>query len=205
MTSEGSVEEKGRKLDDIRKEAEEKACPVQRVLYFLDEFISGPMCSRCFPCSFGTAEGKVRVTKLAKHLENLSDEDIQALKQIGSNMIVGSLCKRGKDTGRFIIETLSSSEEDFNQHISGICPKKECISLLKYIINPELCIMCGKCSEACKYDAIVGETKKPYLAGYLPFEILQKKCVKCGACVDVCPTAAIEVVTTADDLQEVKT
>jgi NAD-dependent dihydropyrimidine dehydrogenase PreA subunit len=56
--------------------------------------------------------------------------------------------------------------------------------------------MCGKCSEACKYDAIIGETKKTYLSGYLPFEIRQKRCTKCGECVKVCPVGAIEVITT---------
>lgn len=195
MSEESLPEEKGKKLEDIRKEAEEKACPVQRVLYFIEEFIEGPMCSKCFPCSLGTAEAKIRLIRISQHQTNVSDADIQVLNRIGLNMIEGSFCKRGKDTGKFIDETLAVSKEEFRQHLSGICPQKECISLVEYVINPELCIMCGKCLEACKYDAIIGEKREPYLSGYLPFEILQKKCTKCGECIKVCSTGAIELIT----------
>ena len=194
MSEESLTEEKGRKLEDIRKEAEEKACLVQRLLYFIKEFIAGPMCSKCYPCSLGTGEAKIRLMDISGYSGNVDDADIHALKRIGLNMMDGSFCKKGKDTGKFIIETLITSEEEFKQHLSGICPKKECIVLVEYAINPELCFMCGKCSEVCKYGAIIGEKKQPYLSGYLPFEIRQRRCTKCGECVKVCPAGAIEVI-----------
>lgn len=204
MSEETLTEEKGKKLDDIRKEAEEKKCPVQRALYYIEEFLAGPMCGRCYPCSLGTYEAKIRLIRIAQHLEDVSASDIEALKKIFSQMIEGSFCKKGKDTGRFITETLASSLEEFNLHLSGTCPQRECISLIEYVINPELCIMCGKCLEACKYDAIVGEVKKSYLSGYLPFEIRQKRCTRCGECIKVCPTGAIEIVTTEVEEEAVK-
>lgn len=195
MSEESLPEEKGKKLEDIRKEAEEKACPVQRTLYFIKEFIEGPMCSKCYPCSLGTGEAKIRLIRISQHLKNVDEADIQVLKRIGLNMIEGSFCKKGKDTGKFILEVLANSEGEFGQHLSGICPKKECAGLVEYTINPELCIMCGKCSEVCQYSAITGEKKQLYLSGYIPFEIRQKRCTKCGECITVCPTGAIEVIT----------
>lgn len=195
MREESLPEEKGKKLEDIRKEAEEKACPVQRVKYYIEEFLAGPMCGKCFPCALGTGEAKIRLIRISQHLKNVGEADIQVLRRIGSNMIEGSFCKKGKDTGRFIIEILTDSEEELKKHLSGVCSKKECTSLFEYVIDPELCIMCGKCSEVCKYGAIMGEKKQPYLSGYLPFEIRQKRCIKCGECVKVCPTGAIEVIT----------
>jgi ferredoxin len=54
--------------------------------------------------------------------------------------------------------------------------------------------MCGECQAVCKFNAIVGEKKKPFLSGYLPFEIVQKRCTKCGECIPVCPTDAIDKV-----------
>jgi ferredoxin len=204
MSEETLAEEKGKKLEDIRKEAEEKNCPVQRALYYVEEFLAGPMCGRCYPCALGTYEAKIRLIRIAQHLEDVSAPDIEALKRIFSQMIEGSFCKKGKDTGKFITEILANSAEEFNLHLSGICPKKACISLIEYVINPELCIMCGKCLEACKYDAIVGEVKKPYLSGYLPFEIRQKRCTRCGECIKVCPIGAIEVVTTEVEEEAVK-
>jgi ferredoxin len=196
MSEEILTEEKVKNLEEIRKEAEEKVCPVQRGLYFIEEFIAGPMCGRCYPCALGTQEAKIRLLRISQHLEGVSSSDIEVIKRIASNMIEGSRCKKGKDTGRFVIETLSRSEEEFNQHLSGVCPKRECINLIEYVINPGLCIMCGKCTEACKYNAIIGEKKESYRSGYLPFEIRQKRCTRCGECIKVCPTGAIEVITT---------
>lgn len=196
MSEEILAEDKGKKLEDIKKEAEEKACAVQRVLYYIEEFLAGPMCGKCYPCALGTGEAKIRLIRISQHLDGVSERDIEILKRIVSQMIQGSFCKKGKDTGRFIIEILNTSWDEFIQHISGTCPKKECISLIEYIINPELCIMCGKCQEVCKYGAIVGEKREPYLSGYLPFEIRQKRCTRCGECVEVCPTGAIEIITT---------
>jgi ferredoxin len=196
MSEEILTEEKVKNLEEIRKEAEEKACPVQRSLYFIEEFTAGPMCGRCYPCALGTQEAKIRLLRISQHLEGVSSSDIEVIKRIASNMIEGSRCKKGKDTGRFIIETLTQSEEEFNQHLSGVCPKRECINLIEYVINPGLCIMCGKCMEVCKYNAIIGEKKESYRSGYLPFEIRQKRCTRCGECINVCPTGAIEVITT---------
>lgn len=196
MTEETLKEEKVKKIEDIRKEALEKACAVQRLLYFIEEFLAGPMCGKCYPCALGTGEAKIRLLKISQRLDDVSEKDIEILKRIGAEMIEGSFCKKGKDTGRFIVETISNSEDEFREHISGICPHKECARLIEYVINPELCIMCGKCKEVCKYGAIIGEKKEPYRAGYLPFEIRQKRCTKCGECVVVCPTGAIEVITT---------
>jgi ferredoxin len=194
MTEERIPGEKGKKLEDIRKEAEEKACPVQRALYFVEEFIAGPMCSKCYPCSLGTGEAKIRLRKIGGYADKAGDEDLHALKRIGLAMTDGSFCKKGKDTGRFIIEILTASEEEFRRHIAGFCPEKECTALVEYVINPALCTICGRCAEVCKPGAIIGEKKLPYLSGYIPFEIRQRRCTKCGECIRVCPEGAIEVI-----------
>ena len=195
MSEETVTEEKVKKLQDIRKEAEEKSCPVQKALYFIEEFLAGPMCGKCYPCALGTNEAKIRLIRLSQHLEGTNEQDIETVRRIATQMTEASFCKKGKDTGKFILELLDSSEEEFKEHIEGVCPKKECISLIEYVIDPVLCIMCGKCAEVCKYGAIIGEERKPYLSGYLPYEIRQKRCTKCGECFPVCPTNAIEIIT----------
>ena len=195
MSEETVTGEKVKKLEDIRKEAEEKSCAVQKALYFIKEFLAGPMCGKCYPCALGTNEVKIRLIRLSQHLEGTSEQDIETIRRIATQMIEASFCKKGKDTGRYLLELLDSSGEEFTEHIEGVCPKKECTSLIEYVIDPVLCIMCGKCAEVCKYGAIIGEEKKPYLSGYLPYEIRQKRCTKCGECVEVCPVNAIEVIT----------
>jgi NAD-dependent dihydropyrimidine dehydrogenase PreA subunit len=195
MMEQTDIEEKGKKLEDIRKEAEEKTCPVQMALYFINEFLSGPMCGKCFPCSLGTQEAKIRLIRIAQHLDNATVSDIAALRRIAEVMIESSRCKKGKDTGRFITEKLSKSYDEFSAHLDSPCAKKECIFRTEYIINPDLCIRCGKCLEACKYNAIVSNVNKSHVCQVLPFEIRQENCTRCGECVTVCPTEAIDVIT----------
>lgn len=195
MNEENNTEEKTKTVERIKKEAEEKECAVQKAFYYINEFIAGPMCSRCFPCALGTAEAGIRLQRLVHQARDINEKDIEILKRIASQMIEGSFCKKGKDTGKYLAGILSVSGNEFKEHLSGICPKKECTSLIEYVIKPELCTMCGDCLEVCKFDAILGEKKVPYLSGSLPFEIRKKRCTNCGECVKVCPTGAIEIVT----------
>ncbi len=185
------TEVKEKKVEDIKKEAEENIkCPVNKALYYIREFLAGPMCGKCFPCEMGTYEMAIRLQNI---VEGMATEiDILSIKRIAANMIEASMCKKGKDTAKFIMEWMDAGV--FHEHISGRCPSRECKAVIEYIIIPEQCIMCGECQDACEYNAIVGEKKKPFLSGYAPFEIRQKRCVKCGDCVFVCPTEAIVIV-----------
>lgn len=186
------AEQKEKKIEDIKKEAELKKCPVSRSLYYIEGFLAGPMCGKCFPCEMGIYEAKIR-------LKNLTDgygteTDIDVLRTIANEMLLSSRCKRGKDTAQFIIEWMGT--DVFREHIEGRCPDKECLALIEYRIIPENCIICGDCQDICRYNAITGEKKKKYQSGYLPFEIRQKRCTKCGDCINikVCPTGVIVIV-----------
>ncbi|MBI5741162.1 MAG: 4Fe-4S binding protein [Nitrospirae bacterium] len=184
-------EQKEKKLEDIKKEADEKKCPVQKSLYFVDEFLSGPMCGKCFPCSFGSYEARVRLRRLAGG--SGSGEDIAAVKRIASNMSEASMCKKGKDTAKYMLEHVDSRE--FTDHVSGVCAQRECMDYFKYTVIPDKCNMCGDCLDVCRDNAIIGEKRKSYLSGYSPFEIAQKRCSKCGECMKVCPTGGIVFVS----------
>jgi ferredoxin len=191
----GNMSEMNEKtLEDIQREAEERACPVQRMKYFIGEFIEGPMCSRCYPCSLGTAEAKIRLDRLSTHPGHAGESDRRALRRIAEQMIEASFCKKGKDTGRFILAAMAAAEGEMQEHLAGVCPTKECRDLIEFIIAPDACTMCGKCLEACHEHAIIGETREMFRSGYLPFEIRLKRCTRCGECLNVCPTGAIQIV-----------
>jgi ferredoxin len=183
-------EQKERKVEDIKKEAEERRCLAQKALYYIDNFLSDIMCGKCFPCAYGTYEAKIRLKDIVSGKG--TEADIVALKEIVKGMIEASRCKRGKDTGQFVLEWIET--DSFKQHMEKRCPEHECLSLIEYKIDPDKCTMCGECQVVCKYNAIVGEKKIPYLSGYLPFEIIQKKCTRCGECIKVCPANAITIV-----------
>ncbi len=178
------------KVEDIRKSAEERACPVQKSLYYITGFISGPMCGKCFPCSMGSYEARIRLQALVDGTG--TEADVRALKRIAAEMAEASMCKKGKDTAAFITAWIGAGA--FDGHVGGNCADGECLSFIEYRIVPDKCTMCGVCKDACKHGAILGEKAKPYMGGYLPFEIRQKRCTKCGECEKVCPEKAILIV-----------
>lgn len=184
---------KTKKVEDIFKEAEIRNCPLQRLLYGLNEFIKEVMCGKCFPCAFGTEEARIISIKLTQYVEGISEKDIDRLKRIGVNMVTGSLCKNGKDMGNFILDTVGSFYEEIKKHIFDGCPYEECVNIVNYIINPDLCSRCGECFRVCKYYAIIRE-KSVYSSDYFSYEIDQSRCTKCGDCIEVCPENAIDVI-----------
>ncbi len=174
-------------MKDVKAIADEKNCPVQRSLVFIEEFLAEPMCGRCFPCSMGSYESRIRVKRFING--PASEEDIESLKKISSQMLTSSMCKKGKDTATYIAEQLETNA--FSEHIEGACTTNECSGFLTYFVIPDNCTMCGDCLDACKDFAIYGEKVKPFYSGYMPFEIAQERCTRCGECLKVCKHNAI--------------
>ena len=185
------TEKKLIKAADIKTRAEErKKCPVEKALFYITEFLSGPMCGKCFPCSMGSYEARVILNNIIDAAA--TDESLFRLRRIAAEMLVGSMCRKGKDTARFILEWMDTSA--FGSHIEGICPDRTCSAYIEYRIISGECDLCGECLPACKYSAIHGEKKQAFISGYKPFEIKQTKCVRCGECLPVCPAKAIVIV-----------
>lgn len=181
-------------MKDVKAKAEEMKCTAQQAFVFIEEFLAEPMCGRCFPCSFGSYEARIRLKRVAEGTSN--EEDIERLNRICSNMLEASMCKKGKDTAAFIGEKIE--KKDLLKHLAGECVSKECKDFDVYIIDPDKCTMCGLCLDACKDNAIKGEKREAFRSGYLPFEIAQKRCTKCGDCIKVCPDKAILLITSKD-------
>lgn len=179
----------------------EGACVVQKAIEYLKDFLAGPMCGKCLPCSLGSYEAEIRLERIAAGQG--SADDISQLERIATEMLEGSMCKKGKDTASFLKESLSSNDEIYVEHAEGRCSKKECLALVTFHIIPERCELCGLCQEVCKYDAIVGQTQLLFFTGFVPFQIRLKKCVKCGECLEACPYGAIEVVSGKEEKAEI--
>ena len=56
---------------------------------------------------------------------------------------------------------------------------------MKAKINPETCIGCGICIDACKVAAI-------FFSGNI-VEVIEEDCIACGDCVELCVMDAITV------------
>ncbi len=193
-------EKKELKVEDIKTAAQAKGCPVQKALYYVTGFLEGPMCGKCFPCSLGSFEAKRRLENITEGRG--TEADIGVLKRIAGSMLEASMCKKGKDTARFLLEWMEAGS--FSVHVGqsgagGRCPEKQCLGLIEFRVDPEKCTRCGLCKDACTHGAIFGEKRKHYLTGYPPFEIRQKRCVKCGDCLRACPEGAIEIADRAPE------
>jgi NAD-dependent dihydropyrimidine dehydrogenase PreA subunit len=182
-------DQKERSTSDIIQETVSLSCPVQKAVYYMDAFLKELMCGRCFPCALGTYEAAAILRSVTGG--NAHNTDIIALQRIADAMLTASRCKRGRDTAVFLADLLKS--ETFSDHVNGRCAGRECTAYIDYRIIPEKCVLCGECQSICRYHAVVGEKKVPYLSGYLPFEIVSKRCTRCGECIKVCPTGAIVV------------
>ncbi|MBF0342941.1 MAG: 4Fe-4S binding protein [Nitrospirae bacterium] len=190
------TEKKEKDLKEIAQDVERFKCAVQKAIMFLDEFIDGPMCARCLPCPMGSYEMRIRMRRLSEG--KAKEADIQAIKHIAPLMLDSSMCKKGKDTAKFIIDTLENQPGLYTAHVEGVCPDKECKSLFVYRIVSEKCVSCDDCRLVCKDFAIIGEKKKSYLVGYIPYEIVEKRCTRCGLCLPACTYGAIEIVDTKE-------
>lgn len=125
------------------------------------------------------------------------------------------LCPSGKDT-RNIVQVISSACEGcpIARYVvtdnCQLCMGKACQNSCNFgaitmghdraHIDPEKCKECGKCSQACPYNAIADLTrpcKKSCPVNAITMDendivvIDEKKCIQCGACVNGCPFGAI--------------
>lgn len=64
--------------------------------------------------------------------------------------------------------------------------KEEIVSVQVPLINTDVCISCGKCSEICQFNAMVFFGSPPM--------IFNELCHSCGGCEKICPVSAIKEV-----------
>ncbi len=168
---------------------DEETCMVDIARFFL-EFTVDESCGKCTPCRVGTRRLLEILNKIISG--NGEMEDIQRLEDLCNYIKSASLCGLGQTAPNPVISTLRYFKDEYIAHIvDKTCPAGVCKSLLRYSIDAEKCIGCGKCAKNCPADAIV---KTDYTApGHkLPsLTILSEKCVKCGACIDGCKFGAI--------------
>ena len=98
-------------------------------------------------------------------------------------------------------EVTSACQGCLARHCQYACPKGA-ISMVngKSHIDPEKCIKCGRCVDACPYNAIIHQERPCAKACGMNAihsdehgraEIDQDKCVSCGMCLVSCPFSAI--------------
>ena len=163
---------------------DENTCMVEVARFFMS-FTQRESCGKCVPCREGTKRMLEILERIVAGEGELSDlDELQEIAEMVKNM---ALCGLGKSAPLPVLSTLKTFRDEYVEHIvDKRCRSKTCQALRKYVINPELCIGCHKCSKNCPVGAISGKVKEPH-------EIDTKICIKCGACKDNCAFGAIYV------------
>jgi NADP-reducing hydrogenase subunit HndC len=163
---------------------DEDTCMVDIAKFFL-EFTVDESCGKCPPCRIGT---KRMYEILERITEGKGEEgDIEKLEVLAKNIKASALCGLGQTAPNPVLSTLKYFRDEYIAHVKDKkCPAGVCKSMMKYVINNDICKSCGICAKQCPVSAISGDRKTQ-----TPYVIDQEKCIKCGVCMEKCPFKAI--------------
>ena len=161
---------------------DEDTCMVDLARFFLD-FTVDESCGKCPPCRIGTKrmhEILVRITE-----GKGEPEDLDKLEVLAKNIKASALCGLGQSAPNPVLSTMKYFRDEYMAHVvEKKCPAGVCKSMVKFIIDTEVCRNCGICKKNCPTGAISGDKNTPFV-------IDQDKCVKCGVCMEKCPFKSI--------------
>ena len=157
-------------------------CMVDVARFFL-EFTQNESCGKCTFCRIGTK-------RMLEILERIcagggKTEDVNTLAELGEQIRASSLCGLGQTAPNPVLTTLRYFHDEYEAHIrDGKCPAKVCLALVEFGIDPDKCIGCGLCIQACDSGAVSGRSREVH-------RIDGSRCVRCGKCLTVCRSDAV--------------
>ncbi len=161
---------------------DESDCMIDVARFFL-EFAMEESCGKCTPCRVGTKQMHLLLSRITSGQG--TDEDLRLLRDLAEALRTASLCGLGMTAANPVISTMSNFADEYQAHVKDKrCPAGRCRDLLRYGIEPEICIGCRRCATSCPVDCISGKSREPHV-------IDQDRCIRCGACFDICPVDAI--------------
>ena len=163
---------------------DEHTCMVEVARFFMS-FTQRESCGKCIPCREGTK-------RMLEILQRIVDgkgemEDLDKLEELATMIKTMALCGLGKSAPLPVLSTLSTFREEYIEHIQEHkCRAHVCAAMRKYVIDPNKCIGCSKCSKNCPVGAITGKIKAAH-------HIDTDTCIKCNACRENCAFDAIYI------------
>ncbi|MBP3254652.1 MAG: NADH-quinone oxidoreductase subunit NuoF [Bacteroidales bacterium] len=163
---------------------DESSCMVSIAKFYLD-FTVEESCGKCTPCRIGNKRLYELLDKITQGKGSM--EDLDNLRNLSHVIKDTSLCGLGQSSPNPVLSTLDNFWDEYVEHVKEHkCRAGVCKALMKYEINPEVCVGCTACARNCPVNAIKGEKKQAH-------QINQEACIKCGTCMEKCKFGAISI------------
>ncbi len=142
-------------------------------------------CGKCVLCREGTSQFRQIVTEMTTGKSKAGDLDL--IREVSEIISVGAYCPFGQNMTRPLTSAIALFPGEFEDHIKRkTCKCGKCYKAQElYYIDPDECIGCGECIDACPEEAIEGKD------GYIHM-IDQDLCEHCGKCVAACDEGCIK-------------
>lgn len=110
---------------------------------------------------------------------------LRPVETVIDGVFIAGACQSPKN----ILETLHSSQAAAAKANSVLTKGELALEPVLAKLNPAACTWCGKCEEACSFDAI----EMVDYQGRNVARVVEANCKGCGMCTPVCPTDAIDL------------
>ncbi len=138
---------------------DETTCMVDMARYFLD-FTRKESCGKCNYCRVGTKRMLEILERIT--IGEGKDGDIELLEELAQKIKDGSMCGLGQTAPNPVLTTIKYFRNEYEDHIyKKKCTAHSCKPLLTFTINDK-CTGCTLCSRKCPVNAIKGELKKQH-------------------------------------------
>ena len=111
---------------------------------------------------------------------------LRPVETVIDGVTIAGACQGPKNIVESVNSALSAATKSYSYISKGMLETEPIVAE----VNAELCTWCGKCAEACPFDAI--EQKK--INGKQVAVVNNSVCKGCGMCAPVCPPDAIHLV-----------
>ena len=126
---------------------DETTCMVEMARFFLD-FTAKESCGKCVHCRLGTKRMLEILTRIVNG--EGKEGDVELLEELCASIKDGALCGLGQTAPNPVLTTGCTL-------CARNCPVKAISGEVKkpHVIDPEICIKCGKCKAACRFGAVL--------------------------------------------------